>query len=59
MILQTASEHNIRMGQGLVMGMVRSDTGKPAWALPGGTVTADRKRAEVVAREISRLINRP
>ena len=58
MRLQTASEHDIQIGQGRVMGMVRSDTGQPVWALPGGSVTANKERAEWVAREIGRVIAR-
>lgn len=58
MKLQTASEHDIVHGMGRVMGMVRSYTGRPAWALPGGRVTLSRNRDEWVAREIGRVIGR-
>lgn len=49
-------EHDIRHGATLILyGLSHKETGRPAWAIPGGTFTTDAGEAERIADEIHKL----
>ena len=59
MRLQSASENNIIIGRGEIMGVVEPSSGRKGWALPGGRYTFDKAVAEKAAGFIDRVISRP
>lgn len=58
MNIQPASENNIVHGQAQVVGAIATNSGKPAWILPGGRYTLNEGRARAIAREINSVLTR-
>lgn len=49
-------ENDLRMkGKLLIVGVRNTDTGKTGWALPGGTVTHNKRQAHEIALKINEL----